>query len=299
MAQCPFQQLALATPTLQQALKKSSQWASGCPFPNYEGKSATDSVLEVLASVPEDELSDLVSLLRSEGDVIRARLGIDDSGWEMMLGRIPKQSEPSEPSAAALAEPVAALAEATDDMDEARELAARKRRAEASRQAEATLLSVQLKHGTKEIHAAAENVQFVREFMQGRCSRAVYAAMLKDLYHVYVALEESVERCSRDDGPHASLDFSYELTRVPSLEADLRFLLGPHWRTARDSRPSVAAVAYAARLRELADTRPELLVAHTYTRYLGDLSGGRVLMRGAHRLRRPLASTHGTQPKRA
>ena len=35
----------------------------------------------------------------------------------------------------AVAEPVAALAEATDDMDEARELAARKRRAEAEEQA--------------------------------------------------------------------------------------------------------------------------------------------------------------------
>ena len=80
------------------------------------------------------------------------------------------------------------------------------------------MLSVQLKQGTKEIHAAAENVHFVREFIQGRCSRAVYAAMLKDLYHVYVALEEAAERCSRDNGPFAPLHFPYELARVPSLE---------------------------------------------------------------------------------
>ena len=29
----------------------------------------------------------------------------------------------------------------------------------------------------------------------GRCPRPVYAAMIKDLYHVYAALEEAVDRC--------------------------------------------------------------------------------------------------------
>ena len=48
-------------------------------------------------------------------------------------------------------------------------------------------LSRQLKHGTKEVHAAAEKTAFVREFIKGRCPRWVYAAMLKDLYFVYAA----------------------------------------------------------------------------------------------------------------
>jgi len=38
-----------------------------------------------------------------------------------------------------------------------------------------------------------------------------------------------------------------------------------------------AAHGYVARIRELEDTAPELLAAHAYVRYLGDLSGGRIL----------------------
>jgi heme oxygenase len=42
-------------------------------------------------------------------------------------------------------------------------------------------------------------------------------------------------------------------------------------------QPSVAAQTYVARIHEVANTQPELLVGHSYTRYLGDLSGGQIL----------------------
>jgi len=55
--------------------------------------------------------------------------------------------------------------------------------------------------------------------------------------------------------------------------------------------PSPAAREYVAHLRELrnggeGDDRAALLLAHAYTRYLGDLSGGRVLLRAARKLLR-------------
>lgn len=288
MSECAFTQLALAPPTLLKALKQSEHFAAGCPFPGKAGTGAADgALLDVLGSLPEEELNSLITLLRSEGESLRARLDIDDSGWEALLGRI------RQPSGSAV------LVESTpgaDEKDLSQEAVARRRRAEAKREAEATMLSVQLKQGTKDIHAAAENVHFVREFIQGCCSRAVYAAMLKDLYHVYVALEDAAERCARDDGPFAPLHFPYELARVPSLEADLRSLFGPAWRTAPECQPSEAAEAYVARLRTLSEERPELLVAHTYTRYLGDLSGGRVLMRGAPAHNRPESPVPQSRP---
>ncbi|MFN9259340.1 heme oxygenase (biliverdin-producing), partial [Microcystis sp.] len=37
------------------------------------------------------------------------------------------------------------------------------------------------------------------------------------------------------------------------------------------------------RIREIATTEPELLVAHSYTRYLGDLSGGQILKKIAEK----------------
>jgi heme oxygenase len=47
--------------------------------------------------------------------------------------------------------------------------------------------------------------------------------------------------------------------------------------------PSPATEAYVQRIREVSAASPELLVAHCYTRYLGDLSGGQILKKIAQR----------------
>jgi len=141
-------------------------------------------------------------------------------------------------------------------------------------------LSKQLKEGTRDAHRKAENVHFVREFIKGRVRKEVYMMMIKDLYHVYTALEECAEACSADPvfGP---MHFPHELTRAPALAEDMAFYFGADWRRQPQCAPSAAATKYVERLRAVAATRPSLLLAHSYTRYLGDLSGGRVLMRVA------------------
>ncbi|MBK9755599.1 MAG: biliverdin-producing heme oxygenase [Nannocystis sp.] len=75
-----------------------------------------------------------------------------------------------------------------------------------------------------------------------------------------------------------------ELLRRPAIARDLATL------GAATQPPVAAARAYADRLHTLADHHPALLVAHAYTRYLGDLSGGQLLRRGA-------ARTLGTGPE--
>ena len=66
-----------------------------------------------------------------------------------------------------------------------------------------------------------------------------------------------------------------ELRRVPSLEADLATLAGPTWR---EELPVLAATKeYVARLEGIDDAATYL--AHAYTRYLGDLSGGQAIAR--------------------
>ena len=74
--------------------------------------------------------------------------------------------------------------------------------------------------------------------------------------------------------------FIEDTYRCPALAGDLGscFDLTPG---AAEVVP--AAQAYAERLYRLADAAPSLLVAHAYTRYLGDLSGGQILRRGAAR----------------
>jgi heme oxygenase len=46
---------------------------------------------------------------------------------------------------------------------------------------------------------------------------------------------------------------------------------------------SEATKAYVERIETISNERPELLVAHAYTRYLGDLSGGQILKKIAQR----------------
>ena len=66
-----------------------------------------------------------------------------------------------------------------------------------------------------------------------------------------------------------------ELERVNSLERDLRYYYGPVWRDKQI--PSEACNTYCYRINEIANDNPYLLIAHHYTRYIGDLSGGQIL----------------------
>jgi heme oxygenase len=59
------------------------------------------------------------------------------------------------------------------------------------------------------------------------------------------------------------------------LETDLKYYFGSQWRDAIALSP--AGEAYVQRIREVSNNEPELLIAHLYTRYLGDLSGGQIL----------------------
>lgn len=71
-----------------------------------------------------------------------------------------------------------------------------------------------------------------------------------------------------------SLDYP-ELRRAGSLDRDMSFYFGPSY--ASTVTPSPATAAYVSRIRGVAATEPHLLVAHMYTRYLGDLFGGQMM----------------------
>ena len=66
------------------------------------------------------------------------------------------------------------------------------------------------------------------------------------------------------------------LWRTLALERD-QALHGPGWPDALALQP--AAARYRRRLVELETGQPDLLLAHAYVRYLGDLSGGQILQR--------------------
>lgn len=139
-------------------------------------------------------------------------------------------------------------------------------------------LSEQLKDGTAAAHAAAESVLFVKNFIQGNIPLDLYKRLLAGLFHAYTAMERRLaEEAAADEGGIVDqVHFPVELNRVNSLAADLEHWLGAGWRDAPELEMSQCTREYVRRLEK---ATPAGLVAHAYTRYMGDLSGGQILVR--------------------
>ncbi|XP_061087867.1 uncharacterized protein LOC133122140 [Conger conger] len=137
-------------------------------------------------------------------------------------------------------------------------------------------LSEQIKSVTKDSHVRAENTELMLSYQRGQISLQQYQLLLCSLYEIYRALEEELDTNASHPGV-APIYFPQELARLESLEKDLEYFYGPNWR----ERVIVPAAThrYAQRLRKVGKENPHFLVAHAYTRYLGDLSGGQILGR--------------------
>ncbi len=133
-------------------------------------------------------------------------------------------------------------------------------------------LSVALRTGTLEAHKTAERAAFMRGFLRGILSQETYRSLLERLYPVYRELEYALVRHRKD--PVVGALCRSELFRLQSLQADIRFFDGEPGAV---EHLSAATRNYVRRIREVSEQCPELLAAHAYTRYLGDLSGGQVL----------------------
>ena len=134
-------------------------------------------------------------------------------------------------------------------------------------------LAAQLREGTKKAHTMAENTGFVSCFLKGVVDKLSYRKLVADLYFVYEAMEEEVDKLANH--PVVGPVGKKELNRLESLEQDLAFYFGDNWR--EEIKPSPSAATYVERIHAVAKDSPELLVGHHYPRYMGDLSGGQIL----------------------
>ncbi|XP_031733602.1 heme oxygenase 2 [Anarrhichthys ocellatus] len=141
-------------------------------------------------------------------------------------------------------------------------------------------LSEVLAAGTKEVHEKAENTQFVKDFLRGRIRKELFKLGAVALYYTYTAMEEEIER-NKEHSHFAPLYFPTELHRHEALARDLEYFYGPDWQS--QVRCSQATQHYVDRIHQVGQEDPVLLVAHAYTRYMGDLSGGQVLKKVAQR----------------
>ncbi|MEU6125437.1 biliverdin-producing heme oxygenase [Streptomyces sp. NPDC047123] len=136
-----------------------------------------------------------------------------------------------------------------------------------------TPFSTVIRTASHEQHTEAETSTFMSDLLGGRLGVDAYARYTEQLWFVYRALEDGAQSLRED--PVAGPFIRPELARVGELERDLAHLRGADWRARATALP--ATEAYAARVAECARTWPGGYVAHHYTRYLGDLSGGQII----------------------
>lgn len=138
-----------------------------------------------------------------------------------------------------------------------------------------TPFSAALRERSSGAHSTSEQAGFMADLMKGEGTRDDYVALVAQHWFIYDALEAAAVRMRED--PIAAPFISDKLTRLPALEADLSFLLGPQWRDRITPLPTTQR--YVERITQVGATWPGGFVAHHYTRYLGDLSGGQFIGR--------------------
>lgn len=129
-------------------------------------------------------------------------------------------------------------------------------------------------------HETAAMSGFMTALFDGALPQAAYTDMVAQHWFAYVELERAGDALA--DHPVAGAFAVEELRRVPPLEADLAHLLGEGWRDAITAND--ATRRYCERMAEVCIDQPERFVAHHYTRYMGDLSGGQMIGRIARRV---------------
>ncbi|GAA2388915.1 biliverdin-producing heme oxygenase [Nonomuraea africana] len=129
-----------------------------------------------------------------------------------------------------------------------------------------------LREATWSDHESAEDESYLKELMSGRLSAEEYGEMVAQHYFAYLALDGAAERLA--DHPVAGRFVFPSLYRQQALERDLATIYGPSW----ESRiaPSKATRTLVARIEQVTDW-PGGYIAHHYTRYMGDLSGGQFI----------------------
>ena len=131
-----------------------------------------------------------------------------------------------------------------------------------------------MRQRTAQLHREAERAGMVAALLRGQATQSGYTCLLRNLLPAYQAMEETLSR-----GLHPLLRELGQpaLYRSAAIEADLRQLHGSDWTASIPLLP--AARRYADRVRHAAQGDGALMIAHCYTRYLGDLNGGRIIAR--------------------
>ena len=123
-----------------------------------------------------------------------------------------------------------------------------------------------LKELTYDHHRNAERQKFVNTLMGGNIDPKVYAEFLYNQYVAYNILEV----CAMAEGVLNDLP---DIRRAPKILEDFQELWG---KDAEPPKPKPSIQKYVDHIMSIKED-PEKLMAHIYTRHMGDLSGGQMI----------------------
>ncbi len=130
-------------------------------------------------------------------------------------------------------------------------------------------LSGLLRRETWADHDRAQFSPFELSLAQGTISKEGYRQLLANVYPVYRAMEARLETLANDQ--LVGQFHLPELARAPFIEKDLEYFYGPDWKAAVEDEQLPGTAEYVERIVSV-DTVG--FIAHHYTRYMADLSGG-------------------------
>jgi len=132
-----------------------------------------------------------------------------------------------------------------------------------------------MREATRGSHREAERSGVIAELLTGQLALGSYVLYLRNLVHVYRALESAL--LCHSESPGLGDLVPNGLFRSAPLASDLGKLTGPGWESGLKLLNS--ARRYSNRITLVSKDGGHRLIAHAYVRYLGDLNGGQLLAR--------------------
>lgn len=128
-----------------------------------------------------------------------------------------------------------------------------------------------IRNASHTLHSASEHTGYIKRILAKNATKEGYGEYLYNLSAMYKAIEDALDKnCNH---PVVKDFITKELYRHELIEKDIKYLLGDKVSSMKLLASTIASIA---RINEIANTKPELIVAYAYTRFLADLFGGRM-----------------------
>ena len=130
---------------------------------------------------------------------------------------------------------------------------------------------VTIRNNTDALHLASEKTGFIKRLFEGKASKEGYIEYIFNLHAMYKAIEDSLDKHLNRES--IKYFVTKELYRAELIKKDLQVLAGDKLSEMKLLPSTEACVA---RINEVNEEHPELIVTYAYVRFIADLFGGRM-----------------------